>query len=189
MDLTRKMTRTEYNQLSDEEKKERKRLNQIIRSRKYKEENREKEKERNKKYRENHPEKEKERNRKYKEANPEKIKESRKKYYENNIEKSKEYYENNIEKIKEYRQTPTGKKVNTLGNWKHRGLQESDEELDIIYELYLNQEFCYSCDVKLTRDGVCSTQAVLDHDHITHRFRQICCRSCNTRDSWMQYWC
>ena len=165
--LVSPMTRAEVKELSDEEKKERKRLQKRNSDRKYREENKEKNKERHRKYNEENKEKEKERSRKYREENKEKEKERHRLYH----------------------QTPAGKKVYMLAKWKSRGLQESDEELDIIYELYLHQEFCYSCDVRLTRDGVCSTQAVLDHDHITHRFRQICCRSCNTMDSWMQYWC
>ena len=148
MDLSRKMTRAEFNALSDVEKKERKRLQQI----KYNEEHREERNEYNRQYREENKEKEKER-------------------------------------YRQYKQTPAGKKVNTISKWKTRGLEETKEELDIIYELYLTQELCYSCDVKLTRDGICSTQACMDHDHNTNRFRQICCRECNTSDSWMKYFC
>ena len=166
--LSSKMTRSELNELSTEERNERLRLQQKKYDRKYYQEN--------------------------KEENKEKLKESRKKYYEENKEKSKEYYETNKEQIterhKKYRETPTGKKSITLSQWKHYGLQESPEDLDRIYELYLHQELCYSCDIQLTRDGIkCSTQACMDHDHTTNRFRQICCRSCNTQDSWMQYWC
>ena len=181
--LTRKMTRTEYNELTDEEKKERKRLNSIIRTRKYRENNPEKVKEQNKKA-----------NKKYSENHPEKLKEQKnkasKKYRENNPEKIKKYREEHSEYNRQYKQTPAGKKSNKLADWKHSDLQESKEDLEWIYELYLHQEFCYSCDVKLTRNGDNHpTQACMDHDHITHRFRQICCRACNNSDSWMKYWC
>ena len=164
MDLSRKMSRTEVKELSDEDKKERIRL----RAKEY--------------------------NIKYYQENKDKFSEYSRKYRENNIEtlleKSKKYYQNNKEYFKEYNQTPIGKKVHTLAYWKHSGLEETKEELNIIYELYLTQECCYSCDIKLTRGGDrCSTQACMDHDHITHRFRQICCRSCNNKDSWMKYWC
>ena len=147
--VVRPMTRAEYNKLSDEEKKERKRIRERNKSRKYREEN------------------------------PDYMR----KYYEEHKEERKEY-------DRLYYQTAAGKKVHTLGDWKNRNLQESKEDLEWIYELYLHQELCYSCDIKLTRDGVCcATQAVLDHSHVTHRFRQICCRSCNNLDSWMKYWC
>ena len=180
--LSSKMTRDEFNKLTDEEKKERKRLKQIIRTRKYRENNPEKVKEYKRKHHQNNKETENERSRKYRENNKEKIKEQTAKYREEHREERNEYN-------RQYKLTPAGKKSNTLADWKHHNLQETDEELDIIYDMWLHQEFCYSCDVKLTRDGVCSTQAVLDHDHITHRFRQICCRACNNHDSWMKYWC
>jgi hypothetical protein len=122
-------------------------------------------------------------NKKYREENPEKLKEANKKYREENPEKVKEYYE-------KYQQSPNGKKVNTLGNWTNRGLEESKEDLDRIYELYLTQELCNACDIQLTRNGDnSSTQACMDHDHITNRFRHIICKSCNTQDKWMQYFC
>ena len=109
-------------------------------------------------------------------------------------EKNKNYYQENKEEIndrhKEYSQTPAGKKSNKISSWKLQGLQETKEDLDWIYDLYLNQELCYSCDVKLTRDSVCCpTQSCLDHNHLTNRFRQICCRACNNNDHWMTYWC
>tara|TARA_R110000796_G_scaffold152871_2_gene269255 strand:- start:20 stop:538 length:519 start_codon:yes stop_codon:yes gene_type:complete len=172
MDLARKMTRAEVRELSDVDKKERKRLQQCINAKKYYEEHKEEKKEYMLEY-----------NSKYYENNKEKIKEN-----------VKEYRENNKEKIAEtqaaYFQSPIGKKNNTISRWKTRGLEETKEELDIIYELYLTQELCYSCDVKLTRDGIqCATDPNMDHDHITNRFRQICCRECNSNDKWMKYWC
>jgi hypothetical protein len=179
MDLARKMTRAELNELNVEERKERLRLQNVNKSRKYKEKN----PDYSRKYREENPEKEKKRKKKYYEENLEKEKKRGKKYYETNQEQI-------IEKSKKYKQTSAGKKVNTLSQWKKYGLQETKEELDIIYELYLTQELCYSCDCILTSDGTnCPTQACMDHCHITHKFRQICCRSCNTNDSWMKYWC
>ena len=121
--------------------------------------------------------------RKYREDNKEKIRETNKKYREENKEKKNEY-----KKI--YCQTPNGKKKMTLTSWKYIGLKESSEDIDRIYELYLRQELCNACDIKLTRNGGrCSTQACMDHDHDTHRFRHIICRGCNTKDSWMKYFC
>ena len=147
--LSSKMTRAEFNELCDDDKKERKRLQKI----------------------------------KYREENSEQLKEYEREYREENSEKHKEYH-------KEYHKTTIGKKVHTLARWKQRGLQETKEELDIIYDLYLHQELCYSCDCILTRNGIrCATDPCMDHDHTTNKFRQICCRSCNCQDRWMQYWC
>ena len=105
--LVSKMTRAEYNQLSDEEKKERRRLKNIIKKAKHSENN----PNYMTKWREEHKEELKERNRKY-------------------------------------NQTPAGKKSQTISCWVTKsGLQESDEDLDRIYELYLHQELCNACDV------------------------------------------
>ena len=162
--LVSPMTRAEMKDLSDDEKKERKRLQKRINGQKIYQENREERLKQQKKYTEEHKEEVKKYQRQYTE--------------EHRLEKA------------EYDQTPIRKKARRISDWKCNGLQETEEELDRIYELYLNQELCYSCDIKLTRDGVCcATQAVLDHDHITYKFRQICCRACNNLDSWMKYWC
>lgn len=166
--LVSKMTRDEYNELSDDEKKERKRLKKNVNGRKQYEKN---------------PEKIKEQQRKWKEANPEKKREQQRKYREENREKEKE-------RVKKYNQTSAGKKSHTISSWVQRGLQESDEDLDRIYELRETQELCNACDCVLTRNGDrCSTDATMDHDHDTHRFRHIICRSCNTQDNWKKYFC
>jgi hypothetical protein len=151
--LVSEMTHSEFNELSEEERKERKKLQkQKV-------------------------------NKKYREENQEKVKETNKKYREENQEK--------VAKVgKKYNQTPNRKKSNMISSWKHSGLHETQEELDRIYELYLNQELCNACDCVLTRNGDrCSTQASMDHDHDTNRFRHIICRSCNTMDNWKKYFC
>ena len=119
------------------------------------------------------------RGKKYKDANKEKI-----------SKREKEYREANKDKRKEYRQTPEGKKKGMLSTWKIKGLQESPENIERIYDLWQTQELCNACDIKLTRDGkCCSTQACMDHDHNTNRFRHIICRSCNNNDNWQKHFC
>ena len=126
----------------------------------------------------------------------ERHKEACKKYRKNNKKKAEEsnrkYRKNNKEKIveinKEYRQTPIGKKSNTLSNWKTYGLNETNEFLEEIYELYLNQEECNACGILLTRTGGnCSTDVCMDHCHTTGKFRHIICGFCNRKDNWKKY--
>ena len=106
------------------------------------------------------------------------------------VKENIKYYKNNRDRKIEYNQSTNGKKSSALTRWKKHGLHETQEELDRIYELYLNQELCNACDVKLTRNGDNDpTQAVLDHDHDTNRFRHIICRSCNCNDNWKKYFC
>ena len=161
--LVRPMSRAEQKLLSDVEKRERKLARGRINYHKHKEKNKEK-------------------RQKYYKENRDKIIEQQSEYYQENKDERQEYN-------KEYSQTPSGKKSNTISAWGQYGLRESKEDLEWIYDLFLHQELCYSCDVKLTRGVQCATQACMDHSHTTNRFRQICCRDCNIQDRWMTYWC
>tara|TARA_R110000824_G_scaffold183222_1_gene364215 strand:- start:42 stop:626 length:585 start_codon:yes stop_codon:yes gene_type:complete len=139
----------------------------------------------------------------YYHENKEKFRENRNKYarvyYQENkdeiLKKQKKYSEEHKEErqiyLHEYNQTAQAKKIKTLHSWTYAlDLQESSEDLDRIYELRETQELCNACDVKLTRNGDrCNTDATMDHDHNTHRFRHIICRSCNTMDTWKKYFC
>ena len=168
MDLSRKMTRSEFNELSEEDKKERKRLLKKICSKTNYEKNKDQIAKQKKEYREN---------------NKDQLAKQKKEYMKKNKDKISNRH-------KEYIQTSNGKKSTKLSKWKHRGLHETKENLDRIYDLFLNQELCNACDVKLTRNGDrCSTDVTMDHDHDTNRFRHIICRSCNTQDNWMKYFC
>ena len=89
---------------------------------------------------------------------------------------------------KKYIKTPNGKKRKTLSSWKRIGLIEHNEELDKIYEIYITQLYCNSCNIKLSRNGKrCKTDVCMDHCHNTNKFRQIICRSCNSNDNWKKY--
>tara|TARA_B110000211_G_scaffold210097_1_gene247934 strand:- start:279 stop:782 length:504 start_codon:yes stop_codon:yes gene_type:complete len=165
--------------LTAEEKRERQR----IANKKYRAKNKEKIALKDKEYREKNKEKLHLKKKEYREKNREKINLKYKKYREEN--KEKEYL-----RYKEYSQTHNGKKINKLRSWKHEGLIASNEELDRIYNLSLNQEFCNACDVKLTRTGKnCKTNVTMDHDHSNGRFRHIICNTCNVMDSWKKYFC
>ena len=193
--LVSPMTRAELSELSADERAERKRLKKRQRAINYKTKNPEKVKEHNKnyrqthkeelvKYREEHKEERKEYDRQYREENAEKVKEQQRLYYE-------EHKEELNERMRQYRQTSAGKKSHTISSWvTDLGLKESPEDLDRIYELRENQELCNACDCVLTRTGKrISTDACCDHDHDTHRFRHIICRTCNTHDNWKKYFC
>ena len=152
----------------------------------YRKRNKEKIKQQNKEY-----------NKIYREKNKEKINEYNKQYYENNEERKqymkeyrKYYYENNKEKIYEYRQTPQGKKVNTISDWKRNGLLETKEKIEELYKIYTTIKFCEACDIELTRTGKSSaTDINLDHCHTTGRFRLMLCGNCNRQDNWKKHFC
>ena len=124
------------------------------------------------------------------EKNKEKIKQQKREWSENNKEHKKqyqkEYYKKNKENIKqqndEWRQTPYGKKSNTISKWKRCGLKLFGYTYDEVYEYYLDCDNCEICNKDISMSG---HQKNMDHCHDTGIFRWILCQSCNTNDNWM----
>lgn len=102
-------------------------------------------------------------------------------YCENRDEKleyMRQYTINNQEKVREYRQTPAYKKIQTIHNWKRKGVKHDD--FDALYELYLETTHCMVC-----KNAFLGTfDRCLDHDHSTGEYRQILCQDCNRHDRW-----
>jgi hypothetical protein len=128
-----------------------------------------------KEYTEKNKEKKKEYDKEYREKNKDKIKEKRKEYM-------KEYTEKNKEKIseygKKYNQTETGKKCNRITTWKQIGVKSDD--YNSLYEYFINVKNCEECNVELV-EGIVINGRCLDHDHSTGLFRNVLCRSCNSK--------
>ena len=106
-----------------------------------------------------------EHNKKYYQINKEKIK-----------EKIKEYREKNKEKIKKYNKTHNRLKSNRIAKWKSNGLKINDNDLDKLYERYINSNECELCGVTYTD----TNKRCLDHDHHTGLFRNVVCHKCNS---------
>ena len=124
----------------------------------------------------------------YKDNNKESIAAKNKTYYDKNKESiaaqhkayKKEYCnrEDTKKKMKEYNRSVQGKKSNRIGKWKSRGVIG---DLSKIYdERYLPSTHCEVCN----KEYKCSRDKHLDHDHVSGKFRQIICCSCNILDSW-----
>jgi len=81
------------------------------------------------------------------------------------------------EYMRNYRKTENGKKKCIIVDWKHKGLID---DYDLVYEKYINTEYCEKCKVKLTSSRYATpTRKSMDHDHLTGKFRMILCNCCN----------
>tara|TARA_R100000541_G_scaffold7387_1_gene15003 strand:+ start:1943 stop:2293 length:351 start_codon:yes stop_codon:yes gene_type:complete len=100
------------------------------------------------------------------------------------------YYQKNKDtlnfKRREYRKTDEGKKRKKIDKWIERGLIATKEEMEFIYLTWKSQYHCSVCGVILTRDGQSGTTCCMDHDHKTGEYRQILCKACNCKDSWIK---
>ena len=114
----------------------------------------------------------------YRLKNKEKLKEKAKIYRLQNREK----INNQMKRIiKKYRQNNKEKarKSGCIALWKQRGLIDDYES---IYIKYIETKNCEWCKCELNKDT--KTVKCMDHDHITHKFRRICCKSCNSSEPW-----
>ena len=82
---------------------------------------------------------------------------------------------NTKEYNKNYSKTPTGKKCHTICQWKQRGLKETKEFIEQIYEEYLRSEECELCGEPYSKHN----KKEMEHNHLNGEFRNICCHRCN----------
>ena len=88
---------------------------------------------------------------------------------------------------KAYGQTPNGKKLGRIGNWKNQGIIVEDNDYNKFYNSFLLVTHCELCKKELTidRQNTHSTRCV-DHNHAINdrpNIRAICCNACNTNDN------
>ena len=80
--------------------------------------------------------------------------------------------------MKEHRQTPAGKKLETIRSWKKYGMIH--DNYDQLYEDYLA---CFRCEI-CEKNFKSTLDRHMDHDHDTGKFRWFLCCSCNNKDYW-----
>ena len=141
--------------LTEQEKKERKRIYN---------------KEYGKKYREKNREKRKEDKRIYYQKNKERIIEKNKEYGKKWRNENKEY---NTKRIKEYHINNPHVKI--IANWKRYGLISDDYRA--LYDEFINATHCQVCDKLFGKES--RNIRCMDHDHETGEFRCFACGDCN----------
>lgn len=81
------------------------------------------------------------------------------------------------EYMKQYRQSPQGKKSNTIAKWKYLGLTGDHER---VYTMYQNATKCAVCKKPFGKKGDGTGRfKCMDHNHETGQFRSIRCSNCN----------
>ena len=81
-----------------------------------------------------------------------------------------------------YDQTPAGRKIQRIAQWKNQGI--ISEDYDALHERFMNTSHCEECDVLLTA-GRGRTAKCVDHDHSINdrpNVRAILCMACNSND-------
>ena len=54
------------------------------------------------------------------------------------------------------------------------------ENFDELYDRYINTNNCELCEIEL-EEGIVANGRCLDHNHETGLFRNVLCRSCNSK--------
>jgi len=67
------------------------------------------------------------------------------------------------------------KRHDKIKDWKKKGLKETKEFMNQIYEEYLRSEECELCGEPYSKHN----RKNMEHNHETGEFRNICCHRCN----------
>ena len=83
--------------------------------------------------------------------------------------------------MREYRKTYKGRRAHRTEHWRSRGLSDFGihENINELYDYYLSVKVCDSCKRSLTMGPKTIDQKCMDHCHITGKFRNVLCNSCN----------
>lgn len=147
-----RLSKIEYSKLTDEQKLERKRQSKKLWN------------DKNKEY-----------NKLYVEQNRKKIRENHKRWTENNRE-------HKLQLDREYHKLhPKSQYTICKTNWKKRNVLDTfDDNYQTLYIIFKSTKFCDECAIELNT-GKNEQIRCLDHCHKSGYFRNILCKSCNTK--------